>query len=253
MSNFPGNLSREPSDLGLFRGMNIATTPDITRILGHNRIALAQRFFISSHGKQLLHSEFPPMRVPDNINLYFQSPFGESCERPPSQDTAIYVCYSSDFLNLFKDSTGNWINRVPGGTVINDCVLTVGRYFLSYVMACTTVFGANPIINLRGGRVLLSNALQEILGYAAFYGLQGPFDVFCSFCLGESNLSYSELAQRRPWNPSPLQYSLDQTYFGGKINNKNRKNFKKKSFKKKKNKSKRCRKITIRKLTRRKK
>ena len=193
----------------------------------------SEKFYISSHGSRLLHDDFEQLIIPDNMTLYFQTEFGNTCSRYDWEDMIPYICYHEDFLDSFRNvSTGGWINQCPPGTVIHDCLLTPGEKFLSNIMVCDKTVGPQIILNLNPRGVLLSEALRQIMLYALSNRLSQPYNIFCSFCLVDNYDSLSEL----------------NSYYGGKRNRKNKKRFKKKSVKKNNIKRKICRRITRRKI-----
>jgi hypothetical protein len=114
-------------------------------------------------------------------------------------------------------------------------------------MVCDKTIGPQIILTLNPGGVLLSDALELILQYADNNHLQGTIEIFCSFCLDDSYESYSQVEDRLQDLSGVQEFYDEKHFYGGKINKKNRKNFKKKSFKRTNNKSKRYRKLTRRK------
>jgi hypothetical protein len=258
MANFFGDEAMDvDAEEDTFRQYNVPTKQSITdefdAPIESFHWDISERFYITSHGIRLLHRDFPRISIPDNVILYFLSDFGYDCKRYNPIDTTSYACYHPDFIGLFHNADGSWINRCLPGTLINDCLLTPDRNnkFVSLVMVCDKTMGPQIILTLNSGGVLLSDALELIMQYADKNHLQGTIEIFCSFCLDDSYESYSEIEDRLQ-DLSGVKEFYDVDFHGGKINKKNRKNFKKKSFKKTTNKSKRCRKIT-RKITIRKK
>jgi len=145
---------------------------------------IQNKFFISSHGSQLLHSSFAHIIIPDNMTLYFQSRNGYSCSRPDTQDTINYVCYHPDFEELFQDENGNWTNECVTGMSIPDCELSFDEHFLSKVIVCgNEINGAQTILKiLLNHDILLSEVLLHIHKYMTRHAL-GNVRIFCSFCL----------------------------------------------------------------------
>jgi len=143
------------------------------------------RFYISSHGSQLLHTDFPKIKIPDNFHLYFQSNFGETCEGFNNEETTSFNCYGGMFKNFIKVNDNGkieWINYCEPGSEIYNCMLVPDRYFLSKILYCGDKFQASVYnINIP---TLLSDIFIKIREFCHNEKIE-EVALFCSFCLDE--------------------------------------------------------------------
>ncbi len=202
MNFFGTNPLKDNEEMEFFKKHGIPTTESIYEELypddddyddDANIEMTSQHFFISSHGKRLLHPDFPRITVPENVFLYFQSDDSKTCSRYSEQDTVGFVCYNEEFFDDFRNVTeGGWVNAHGPRDVIYDCLLTPDEIFLSKAIVCDKTFGTPTILDITQP-ILLSDVIIAIKNYVHRNRLEPPYNIFCSFCLVDSNMSMRQL------------------------------------------------------------
>ena len=104
------------------------------------------------------------------------------------------MIYDYEFIDEFRnilytgENDKNWLYKYDSNTIIYDCILSGDNKMNSAVSFCSAGIGYQKILNLeQNSNYLLSELLFYIVEYIMREKITPPYNIFCSFCLGDDN------------------------------------------------------------------